>query len=111
MTGYAHKLVASTAKEMAEELFEDVMRDDAVYAAHKRICPELTPKLQREMFVKLMVPHLLEQARATLAKMLETNIKQSLKDEIVDALLKDQTFRHFRNNRQQRRAATAVTKH
>lgn len=107
---HAHKLVASTAMDMAEELFEDVMRDNTIYAAHKRICPELTPNIQRKMFVELMTPHLLESARATLAGMLTGDYPESLKSEIVDALSLDNQYRAFRN-RAARRAHEASTRH
>lgn len=105
---YAHRLVAKTAREMAEVLFEEVMRDNTVYAAHKRICPELTPQMQRSLFVSLMTPHLLENARATLAGMLAGPYPESLKSKISDALILDQELSHHRN-RAMRRASRRIS--
>ena len=85
----AHRLVAKTAKGLAESLYEDVMHDNTLYALWKAICPELTPKLLRAQFVKMLIPHLLDTAVATLAGMLRGNYPEHLKDEIADALIKD----------------------
>lgn len=85
----AHKLVAKTAKEMAEELYEQVMSNNALYAHWKGICPELNPNILRIKFIRLMIPNLLDAARATLAKLLTGTMDERLKDQISDALIKD----------------------
>lgn len=86
---HAHFLVRKTAIEMAESIYEDLMTDNTIYANWKALCPDLTPRKLQSQFIALMAPKLIEQARATLANMLGTNIPQSLKDQIFDALIKD----------------------
>ena len=100
----AHKLVAETAKAMAHEVYDEVMRDNGLWKQWKRICPELTRELLEERFVMLLYPRLLESARATLARLLTTNIAEGLKADIHDALVKDQQFREGRSRVERRRA-------
>jgi|SRR5882724_10376816 len=92
MTVHCHKLVAQTAKEMAGALYEEVMRDNTLWANWKAQCPDLTPPRLQAMFIELMWPKLIEQARATLAKLLATPLSESLKQQITDALIKDNTL-------------------
>lgn len=92
-TAHCHHLLRSTARSMAKEVYEEMMRDNTTYALWKKQCPELTPHLARKKFVHLLWPHLLEQARATLARLLTTNISESLKEQISDALIKDNLLR------------------
>lgn len=93
---HAHPLVAKTAVAMAYSLYDDVMRDNTVYATWKKICPELTPKILELQFVKLMTPHLLAPARATLAQMLSMPTNAALHPEIHEALIADNTLRRGR---------------
>jgi hypothetical protein len=93
MKVHAHRLVARTAKEMAEALYEECMTDNAVYAHWKSLCPDLSPNILRVRFVKLMLPNLLDAARATLAKMISTPLTEQLKAEIYDALILDSAFK------------------
>jgi hypothetical protein len=89
---HCHPLVRSTAVEMAGELYDAVMHNDDLYEQWKKVCPELTPTLCEITFIELLYPRLIEQARATLAKMLATNIPESQKLIIYDALVKDATL-------------------
>lgn len=93
MPRHAHVLVAKTAKEMAGALFEEMMRDNALYKQWKAQCPELTPKKLQQRFILQAQPLLLEQARATLAKMLTGPYPEALKDQIADALIQDRILR------------------
>ena len=84
---HAHKMVAETAKKMAEEVYESwASRSNEFYAEHRTL----------EEYVKSCWPLYLDAARATLAQMLTTNMDDVLKDEIHDALIKDATLRRGR---------------
>lgn len=89
---YAHPLVAQTAHEMAGSLFEDLMQDNTAYKDWKAQCPDLTPEELEARFIALTAPRLLEQARATLAKLLATSMNEDLKELIYDALVLDNTI-------------------
>lgn len=89
MTIHAHWRVVKLARGMAQELYEEVMRDNEVYKQWKLQCPELSPKFLRRRFVELATPGLIESARATLAQLLTTGLDESLKAEIYEALIKD----------------------
>ena len=92
MSAHVHKLIKKTAEEMAESVYEDIMRDNTVYANWKKICPDLTPKLARKEFVRLLWPKLVKDARATLASMLGGNYSEHLKKEIHEALIMDHSL-------------------
>ena len=84
---HVHKMVAQTAKEMAQEVYESwASKSDEFYAEHRSI----------DEYVESCWPLYLDAARATLAQMLTTNIADTLKDEIHDALVKDATLRRGR---------------
>jgi hypothetical protein len=100
---HAHFMVRATAIEMAGALYEDIMRDNAIYRDWKASCPDLTPEISEKLFIELIYPRLLEAARHTLTRMLNTNIAVELKDQIADALIKDQTFRPQRLRREAQR--------
>lgn len=94
-----HKLVASTAISMAQELYETLMLDNLWYATWKARCPGLTGEALMKKFVELNTAGLVEQARATLAGMLSRpDINQTMKDEIYEALLLDNTLKGERAN-------------
>lgn len=94
----AHFIVAQTAKEMAGAMFEELMRDNGRFAAWKAVCPELTPGELQTRFIAQMWPLLIKSARATLAQMLATNISETLKAQISDALIKDASLKRGRAN-------------
>jgi hypothetical protein len=82
-----HELVASTAKGMAECLYEELARDNTFFKNNP----------DRKKFVDLMYPILVEQARTTLAGMLGGTMDETLKEQIHDALVKDSTLPRKRN--------------
>lgn len=88
----AHIMVAKVAQGIAEELYEVCMSNNDLYAYWKAMCPELEKPLLQKRFVELMVPHLLDAAVATLAKMLTGAASDVLKDQIADALIKDKAL-------------------
>ena len=90
---HCHKLIWSTACEMAGELYDDVMKDNEVFESWHRVCPELTPLLAEIKFIELLAPKLIPRARATLAALLGTNnIAESQKQIVYDALIADATL-------------------
>lgn len=78
-----HKLVAETAQEMARHLYELNAINNEFFARW--------PK--RRAFVNVMWPSLIDQARATLAAMLQSELGDSLKKDIHEALLLDHSLR------------------
>lgn len=82
-----HKLVVNVAKEIAATMYEAFARlDDRWYAANP----------SQDAYVKEAWPLLLEQARATLANLIAQTRDEHLKDEIFDALVKDNAIRSGR---------------
>jgi len=83
----AHRMVAKVAHEMAEEVYEE----NASKADAWRV---LWPN--HRAWVKAHRVYFLEAARATLAQMLTGTLPEHLKEEIKDALVKDNAFRVVR---------------
>ena len=83
---HAHKLVAQTAKEMSQEIYEKNAANNEFYAKYPNM----------DEYVSSCWPLYLDAARATLAQLLTTNIEESLKIQIHDALVKDATLRRGR---------------
>jgi hypothetical protein len=84
---HAHKMVAETAKKMAEEVYESwASRSNEFYAEHRTL----------EQYVNSCWALYLDAARASLAQLLTTNMDEVLKNEIHDALIKDATLRRGR---------------
>jgi hypothetical protein len=81
---HCHILIADTAKEMAGSLYEELALDDLFY--------KINPS--QKAFIASQWGKFVPQARATLAQMLETDISDSLKLQIEDALIKDNALRH-----------------
>lgn len=90
---HCHRLVSETAKKMAAELFELFAKDNTWYKGAQKLNPGLSASQLEAMFVKQRWPQLVEDARATLAKLLGTNIAESLKNEIYQALILDNGLR------------------
>jgi hypothetical protein len=106
---HVHKLIRATAIEMAAEVYQQVMKDNRIYAQWKKVCPELTPTTCEIAFLELLWPKLVPQARATLAQMLgpgNANVSEKQKEQIYDALVADNALTVGRN-RHQRRAQRA----
>lgn len=88
----AHRLVAETAIEMAQELFEEYARVNEVYAAMR--AKGKSEKALRRIFVKRVAPKFLEEARKALSNMLiQEHVSQMAKDEIYEALILDNELR------------------
>lgn len=84
---HAHKMIAQTAKEMAQEVYESwASRSNDFYSENRSM----------EEYVKECWPLYLQAARAALAQMLATNIDEDLKNQIHDALIKDASLRRGR---------------
>ena len=84
---HAHKLVAKTAMEMAQEVYEkNAGRSNDFYEKY----PDC------EAYVKSCWALYLDAARTTLTQLLTTNMDDNLKQEIYDALVKDATLRRGR---------------
>jgi hypothetical protein len=94
---YAHEQVLSLATEMAHEVYDEIMSsDNELYSDWKALCPDLTPEKCEALFVEQLIPHLLEPARATLARMLAMPQYEHLHESIYDALCKDNILRQGR---------------
>lgn len=84
---HAHKMVAETAQKMAEEVYESwASKSDEFYKEHSDL----------KSYVASCWPLYMDAARATLAQLLTTNIADTLKDQIHDALIRDATLRRGR---------------
>ena len=88
-------MVAETAIEMAQELFEVYARDNQVYRK-LRADGQITEKQARLVFVERTAPRLLEDARMALTSCLaqpDDKVSPWLKEEIYEALLLDSDLR------------------
>jgi len=91
----AHRLVAETAVEMANELFEVYASEDAIYRGMKK-AGLTTEKQARKAFVARVAPRLLEDARQQLASCLaspDDRVTEHMKREIYEALIADNALR------------------
>ena len=102
---HCHPMLRATAIEMAGELYDIMMKNNQQFAEWKRMHPELTFTQLEARFLELKWPELIEDARATLARLLRTNIPEDLKTQIFDALVKDQGLRRARANRRAAKAS------
>jgi hypothetical protein len=85
----AHRLVAETAVDMAQELFEVYARENEFYRA-LRAGNQITEKAARLVFVERVAPKLLQDARQALALCLtQLDVSEGLKEEIAEALILD----------------------
>lgn len=89
---HAHKLVAENANELCNVIYDNVMSSNAIRAEWKRQHPGLSEKGLRNAFLKKNVALCLPAARATLAGMLSLPYDESLKDEILEALVLDKSL-------------------
>ena len=80
---YCHRLIRDTARSMAEEIYEVGASDNDWYEKYP----------DRKAYVKAAWPLLIEEARATLARLLTTPINEKLKEQISEALILDNTLR------------------
>lgn len=96
----AHSLVADTAREFANELYEMWARDNKFY---KRF-PE---GKGRRRFVEYVAPQFLPEARAQLAGMLTGDYPDEAKARIYEALQLDNTLTRGRISRAEAKKAVA----
>ena len=81
---YCHKMVKSVAEEMAGETYDLWAESSDKFYEENR---------SQKDFVKEKWPMFIEAARRTLAELLGTNIAETLKDQISDALIQDNSLR------------------
>lgn len=86
---YCHEMVAETAREFANELYDTVMGNNQVFYEWKRQHPGMAAAALRKTFVKKNWAQCLVPARATLAALLAQPIDEKLKERIHEALLLD----------------------
>ena len=95
----AHELVLRTARDMANELFDEVMSgNNAMYSGWKEAqekCGKTSAQM-REIFVTLLAPKLLEPARAILAHMLGNPSFAHLHEAIYTSIVLDNAVRASR---------------
>ena len=96
---HAHQLVANTAMEMANVLYDDMMGDDVIYKAwrekHGVVGANISPrnaKFLRDKFVETYWASCITPARATLAAMLNGPYDDDYKQNIHKALVLDHTL-------------------
>lgn len=92
MSGHCHKLVAKIAREACAELYERLMGENVVRTEWKRQNPDCTEHQLLARFVNRNWSKCIPFARATLARLLTTSIDDKTKDEIMEALMLDQTL-------------------
>ena len=91
----AHRLIAETALEMANELFEVYAHENDVYRK-LRADGQVTEKAAREFFIHKMTPKLYEDARAQLTQCLaapDERVSPYMKETIYEALCLDNDLR------------------
>ena len=89
---HCHHMIAQVAKEAAGELYDVVMADNVVFTEWKRQNPGCTPPILVKRFIAKNWGKCIPFARATLTRMLTTNIDESLKEQIHEALCLDNTL-------------------
>lgn len=103
---HCHPLLRATAIEMAGDLYDLMMKNNQQFAEWKRLHPDLGTLAELEIrFIELKWPELIEDARATLARMLAGGASEELKTTIHDALVKDNPLRLARLARTQAQVA------
>lgn len=90
---YAHKEVVEVAKGIAHELYNSMMQNNVTWAVWQKFCEDLARPAMEEEFVRLAWPHLLDDARTMLARLLGMPGKEHLKEQIHDVLVKDNLIR------------------
>ena len=94
MTTHCHHLIAKTARGIAGAFYEIAMgENNAVYSEWKKMNSELSPKAMEQKFIDLFWGKFIDQARATLSSMLDGDHPEPLKQQILDALIRDNALR------------------
>jgi hypothetical protein len=78
---------------MAHNVYDELMKRNDWYAAHKRVHPNLSSKALEKIWVKKNQHKFIAAARHTLAGMLALPYDSDLKDQIHEALVLDATLR------------------
>lgn len=99
----AHFLVAKTARALAGTMYEQLMAQDAIYAKWRTDHPGKNAAALEKLWVEKAWPAMIASARATLADMLNGPLSEVLKDQITDALIKDNVFQEARRLQWQNR--------
>lgn len=96
---HAHFLIVKTARDMAAVAYEELMKNNDWYTSWKAQHPDLHGEPLQLAFILKAYPLMLEQARHTLTEMLSQPIAEALKEEIADALIKDNSLKRGRAKR------------
>ena len=97
-SAHAHKIIASVAREAANELYDELMRDNGLRAAWKAKYRGYSEKRLRAVFVARNWGKCLPLARATLARLLVTSPDEALKESVYEALCLDATLMRGRGH-------------
>mgnify|MGYP001556543085 CR=1 FL=1 len=97
-TLHAHKLVVETARKMAEAIYEELAKDNNWPKVKPELRAGLGHKIAREKFIQRNLAKFLGEARSTLTEMLNGHYPESLKEEILDALIKDASLMRGRGS-------------
>ncbi len=89
---HCHKMIAETAQGMAHVLFDELMARNEIFDQFKEQHPGLSTKEMETLFVTRMWSRLIEPARATLAAMLRGPYSEEMKEDIMDALVRDKSL-------------------
>ncbi len=95
---HAHWRVAALAKEMAHEVYDELMKRNDWYDLWKNAHPGLSSRGLENAFVSKNWHKFVEGARATLAGMLTQPYDEDLKNAIYEALVDDSTLIRGRAN-------------
>lgn len=99
MALHAHPMVRDLAEKMANELFETYAQVDGYYSALKEAASKdgtmpATEKRARKLFVARVAPRLFEEARRALTAVLASeDATDYMKQQVMDALIKDNMMR------------------
>lgn len=91
MALHVHPMVLSVAKEMANEWFEVYASDNRWYKAFLEAGG--TERNARRQFVLRVAPRFYEEARKALAEVLNQDVPEYTKQQVFDALTKDNLMR------------------
>ena len=94
MPKQCHVMVRETARAIAAAAYELAMKDDRFYRLWKAANPDLEGEALQRKYVQVMWGDFIDEARHTLASMLQQNsCSEHLKMQIADALIKDNMLR------------------
>lgn len=106
---HCHLMVRQIAIEMAGELYDELMGNNEQYAEWKAMTPGRNATSREIMFIEAKWPELIEDARATMATMLRSDLPDDLKQTIFHALLADNELKVHRMAREREKVAPRPT--